>query len=150
MKYVLNIVSFCLGFLLVFAYIFPVIEKSVLVISEEESNSEQEVFTIYTDNLTTKNFDKYFLSTDNFLAIYPKVNPLYKDRLGNIYFSCKSNCNLDDFTQYYKKILEKNNFKNDLINIDYYGVEIEKIKIYSNKEKIGEILKKCTVCRINK
>lgn len=149
MNSVLKISFFFLSLFLLFFLFGNYPEKTNLVMSiDDTDNSEYQVFTIYTDNLTTKNFSKYFSNTIHFLGLYPKINPIYKDRLGKVSFSCNSSCNLEKFVSYYKQILEKNHFRSDLTNISYYGVPIEKIKIYASKEELAKILENCSICTI--
>lgn len=148
MKSVLSMIFFCVGTLILSILFFVDTEESISTMLQEDNYNEYQVFTVYTDNLTTKNFNKYFSSSSQFLTIYPKINPLYQDKLGNIYFSCSNNCNLNEFINYYKKVLETNNLKNDLTNIDYYGVSISKVKIYSTKIELEKILRNCHICAL--
>ena len=82
------------------------------------------------------------------MVIYPKINILYKDKLKNIKFNCNKNCSIDDLLKYYKDILRKNNFIQDSINIDYYGLYIEKFLVYVNDRELNNILKKCNICYV--
>lgn len=143
MKYVLNIIIFLIFIISLF---FINNDPTISVASLDDDYYQ--MYDIYADNLTTKNFTKYFSDTSNFIAVYPDINLIYKEKLGNIYFECKNKFNLDAFISYYKKVLEKNNYKNDLVNIDYYGVSIEKIRVYANKEELAQILNNCTICFI--
>ena len=113
-----------------------------------DNNYEYKFITINTPNLNTKNFDKYFDNTNNIMVIYPKINMLYKDKLGTVKFNCNKNCSIDDLLNYYKDILRKNNFIQDSINIDYYGLYIEKFLVYVNDRELNNILKKCNICYV--
>lgn len=143
MKYVLNIILILLFLWLEIAMNnYNYLSMPVMSLDEEI----YEVHNIYAENLTTKNFNKYFSDTSKFIAVYPKVNQIYKDKLKNIYYKCHKEFNIVNFTNFYKNILEKNNYKSDLERIDYYGINIEKIKIYSTKTQLNEILEKCLIC----
>ncbi len=148
MKYALNI--FFLFICLILIIKLDNSSNDGIPVMSSNDDNEYKIFDIYTNNLTTKNFDKYFSNTDNIVAVYPKVNALYKDKLGNIFFNCEKGFNIQDFISYYKKVLDKNNYKTDMISIDYYGLAIEKIKIYSNQEELLEILNNCSICTINR
>lgn len=141
MKYVLNIIILFLLLLTINSN-----KKSVPAVSLNDDSYK--IYSVYTSNLTTKNINKYFIDTSDFIIVYPKVNLIYKDKIGNIYYKCEGNFDINDFTKYYKKVLEKNNYKLDLINIDYYGINIEKIILYTSEEKINNILKKCDICSL--
>ena len=66
-------------------------------------------------------------------------------------FDSKSlNSNMTRFIKYYKNILQKNNFNNDLVMIDYNGVNIEKVKLYIEVNELKEFLKKCSSCKYEK
>lgn len=145
MKYVLMAIFFFISIFLFLNYYLEIPDDGILVMSYDNSN-EYQVYTIYTNNLTTKNFNKYFFNITSFLAIYPKINPIYKNRLGDVMFSCENACDLEKFTNYYRDLLEKNHFQNDITNIDYYGISIEKVKIYTNKENLMKILNNCSIC----
>ncbi len=144
MKYVLNIII-----LFICVFLLLIVDNDYISAPVVSLDSDYyQMYDIYADNLTTKNFTKYFSDTSNFIAVYPDINLIYKEKLGNIYFECKNKFNLEDFISYYKKVLEKNNYKNDLVNIDYYGVSIKKIRVYANKEELAQILNNCTICFI--
>ncbi len=144
MKYVLNIII-----LFICVFLLLIVDNDYISVPVVSLDSDYyQMYDIYADNLTTKNFTKYFSDTSNFIAVYPDTNLIYKEKLGNIYFECKNKFNIEDFISYYKKVLEKNNYKNDLVNIDYYGVSIKKIRVYANKEELAQILNNCTICFI--
>lgn len=145
MKYVLNIIILFI-FVVIITNITNNQDNAISVLSLDDNFYQ--IYDIYTNNLSTKHIDKYFSNTTNFMAVYPKVNVLYKDRVGDISYKCQNNFDINDFVIYYKSILEKNNFYQDLINIDYYGVNIEKIKVYASKEELDKILQKCTICSV--
>lgn len=119
------------------------------VFKEEVSNLDSEFISINTKGLTTKNFFNYFKDTSLIVSIYPKVNILYKERIGDVFLACQRTCTMTDLEKYYKSILEKNNFLQDSILIDYYGVSIDRIIIYANKEQLNNLLQKCTICKTN-
>lgn len=104
---------------------------------------------ILIPNLNTENFDSYFDDYVEVIGVYPKINLIYKNKVGNIFYTFNQNnikSDLLSFTKYYKNILKKNNFSNDLILSDYNGIGIEKVRVFLTYEKLDEILKKCNGC----
>ena len=147
MKYVSTLIFLFFIFMFFFLDSFA-LEKTKNVFKEQEEFNYQFV-SIDTKGLTTKNFFRYFEDTSWIVNIFPVVNPIYKNRLEDISFLCQRKCSIHSFEKYYKNLLEKNNFKDDSILIDYYGVSIEKIVVYVNQSELGKILKKCSVCKTN-
>ena len=147
MKYVLYILLF-------FIVLYLCIPENNLdniktTFNDLENDYEYKFITINTPNLNTKNFYKYFDNTNNIMVIYPKINMLYKEKLGTIKFKCDRNCHIERLLNYYKDVLKNNNFMQDSINVDYYGVYIDKIVFYINNEELNNILKKCNICYID-
>ena len=144
MKYVLSILL-----ILFLLYLFiPSKEDNIEFVFNEEKDFSYDFITVNTPGLTTKNFYKYFDNTNNMMAIIPKINPLYKDKLKLIRYNCNKNCSIEKLLIYYKYVLKNNNYIKDSINIDYYGMSIEKIVFYINDEELNNILKKCNICYI--
>lgn len=129
-------------------------KKDNLTVSVFDYNEEEVLTaTIFIPGLNTNNFKKYFNENIKIIGIYPKVNVLYKNKLGNLYYSFSKNTideNIKGFKKYYKNILEKNNFKNDLILYEYNGISIEKVKIFLSYEELNSILKNCYKCSYEK
>lgn len=114
---------------------------------EETEGIEASYISITAKGLTTKNLTS-FLDLRLVVALYPKINPLYREKIKITPFICNQNCNILDMEPYYKKILESNNFKYDSVLIDYQGVVIDRVILYANKEQLETILKKCTICSV--
>ena len=146
MKYVFFEMIFCL---LVISLILVTDEKQSAesVFNEIDETNSYEFVTIDTPGLTTKNFYKYFKDTKFVRIIYPKINNIYKNKIEEITYSC-DNCDINDLKHFYKNYLYNKGYKNDSFLIDYYGVEIDKIGLYINQEKLKQILKKCLLCRL--
>lgn len=125
-------------------------KKDTLIVQVFDYN-EEEVLTanIFISGLNTNNFKNYFTNEIKIIGIYPKVNAIYKNKVGNLYYSFSKNTideNIISFKKYYKSILEKNNFKNDLILLDYNGISLEKVKVFLSYEELAKILDKCNKC----
>ena len=58
--------------------------------------------------------------------------------------------NIINFTKYYKNVLEKNKFNNDLILINYNGINIDKVKVYISDDGLENFMKKCSKCKYEK
>lgn len=146
MKYVWF--GICLFFILGLFFFDSENNKAYIpVFIEEIDETEIRYISVKTEGLTTKNFAN-FLDLDLVTAIYPKINPLYSNKLKISPFVCNQNCNINDMETYYKKILESNNFKYDSVLIDYQGVIIDRVILYVNSKQLGTILKKCPICTV--
>lgn len=145
-KYV--IIDFLLFFILILFLVNKLPDDTIYPVFEETVNSlDFELVSIRTKGLTTKNFLNYFEDTSLIVSIYPDINVLYKERIGNVSFDCKRNCVITDLEKKYKKILDKNYFFHDSALVDYQGFSIEKIIVHANSEKLSNLLKKCSICK---
>lgn len=146
MKYVL--IEIFLFFMMCFFINVNLLEENTQsVFFESNDNLFYQYVFIETPGLTTRNFQKYFEDTNLVVAIYPKVNLLYKDRLGNIKFVCNKKCKLEEFENSYQETLSKYNYITDSVNIEYYGVPIDKLLIYVNSQQLNDILQICSFCK---
>ncbi len=117
--------------------------------------NEEEMLTanILIPGLNTKNFEDYFDDYVEIIGVYPKINLVYKNKIGNIFYTFNQNNmkdNLSSFTKYYKNILRKNNFMSDLVLSDYNGINIEKVRVFLTYQKLNEILRDCNDCSYEK
>ena len=127
-------------------------KEKVLVVNSVIDSDNMVEATIVVPGLSTKNFSSYFDNDDEVIGIYPKINILYKDRVSvKFYQFSKSTVtdNINDFIRYYKNILKKNNFNDDLVLADYNGIVIEKVKLYVDNKYLNEFMKKCPNCSYN-
>ena len=127
-------------------------KEKVLVVNSVIDSDNMVEATIVVPGLSTKNFSSYFDNDDEIIGIYPKINLLYKDRVSvKFYQFSKSTVtdNINDFIRYYKNILKKNNFNDDLVLADYNGIIIEKVKLYVDNKYLNEFMKKCPNCSYN-
>lgn len=135
----------------------------LIIVCNSSSEQTQMVFEYNEDDmlmaniivpgLNTKNFEKYFDDSIEIIGVYPKINLIYKNKIGNIFYTFKRNNIKDDLlslTKYYKSILRKNNFSSDLILSDYSGINIEKVRVFITYKKLNEILKECIGCSYEK
>ena len=116
---------------------------------------EEEMLTanILIYGLNTKNFENYFDDYVEIIGVYPKINLVYKNKIGNIFYTFNQNNMKDDLsslTKYYKNILRKNNFISDLVLSDYNGINIEKVRAFLTYQKLNEILRECNDCSYEK
>lgn len=111
------------------------------------------IVNIIIPNLNTNNFSDYFNEQLEIIGLYPKVNILYKDKIGNMFYSFSKDgikANITSFIKYYKSVLRKNNFTNDLILTEYSGINIEKVKVYLSYEELNYFLRNCFNCTYEK
>ena len=123
--------------------------ESVFDYNEEDNL----VLNIYIPNLDTNNFKNYFDNEIEIIGIYPKINMIYKNKLGNLFYLFTGNNleeNINNFTKYYKGVLKKNNFSNDLILSDYNGIKIEKVKVITTSFILNKMLERCNNCSYEK
>lgn len=128
-------------------------KEEVIVVNGELDSNEMVTVLLIIPSLNTNNFTNYFDDNIEIIGIYPKVNMLYKEKIGNMYYQFnKNNIKQDiiNFSKFYKKILQKNNFSNDLILINYNGINIEKVKVYINNDNLESFMKKCNGCKYEK
>ena len=72
MKYVLNIMI-----LFICVFLLLIIDNDYISAPVVSLDSDYyQMYDIYADNLTTKNFTKYFSDTSNFIAVYPDIAAL--------------------------------------------------------------------------
>ena len=128
-------------------------KEDVMVVNNELDSNEMETILINIPGLNTNNFSNYFDGSIEIIGIYPKVNMLYKERIGNMYYQFNKNNikqDITSFIKYYRSVLEKNNFNNDLILINYNGISIESVKVYINGDNLEKFMRDCNGCRYEK
>lgn len=128
-------------------------KEEVIVVNSELDSNEMMNILLSIPGLNTNNFTSYFSDNIEIIGIYPKVNVLYKERLGNMFYQFNKNSIKQDiinFSKYYKSILEKNKFNNDLILINYNGISIEKVSVYISGADLETFMKKCNSCKYEK
>ena len=127
-------------------------KEEVLVVNSIIDSDHMVEATIVVPGLSTKNFSSYFDDDVEIIGIYPRINLLYKDRIAVKFYQFSKGTvtdNMNDFMRYYKNILKKNNFNDDLVLIDYNGIGIEKVKLYVDNKYLNEFIKKCPNCNYN-
>lgn len=144
-------------FLILVAFLFLIIvcnngsEQTQMVFDYNEE--EMLTANILIPGLNTKNFEDYFDDYVEIIGVYPKINLVYRNKIGNIFYTFNQNNVKDDLsslTKYYKNILRKNNFISDLVLSDYNGINIEKVRVFLTYQKLNEILRECNDCSYEK
>ena len=144
-------------FLILVAFLFLIIvcnngsEQTQMVFEYDEE--EMLTANILISGLNTKNFENYFDDYVEIIGVYPKINLVYRNKIGNIFYTFNQNNVKDDLsslTKYYKNILRKNNFISDLVLSDYNGINIEKVRVFLTYQKLNEILRECNDCSYEK
>ena len=144
-------------------FLILVVILFLIIVCNNASEQTQMVFdyngegmltaNILIPGLNTKNFEDYFDDYVEIIGIYPKTNLVYKNKIGNIFYTFNQNNMKDDllsFTKYYKNILRKNNFMSDLVLSVYNGINIEKVRVFLTYQKLKEILRECNDCSYEK
>lgn len=128
-------------------------KEEVMLVNNQLDSNEMVTVLINIPGLNTNNFSNYFDGNIEIIGIYPKVNMLYKEKIGNMYYQFNKNNikqDITSFTKYYKGVLEKNKFNNDLILINYNGISIESVKAYINGDNLENFMRKCNGCKYEK
>ena len=95
------------------------------------------------NNLNTNNFIDYFKGI-NIISIYPHVNPIYKDRIGNIYYKFSSSdilSEIEKFKYNYMKLIKKNSYS-DYNYLYVSGINIDKVVIYISNKELNKFIDK--------
>lgn len=115
--------------------------KSYIIYHIPKNDNIYNIYTISIENLNTKNFTNYFQKT-KINKIYPKINPIYKNMIGNISYKFKTNNinqELNTFKKSYLKLIKKNSYT-DYNYIYVNGINIEKVEIQATEEEINKII----------
>lgn len=114
-----------------------------------DTKGDYNIYNITFDriNLNTLNFIDFFKDLNGkILGIYPKINSLYADKLTNEinYYAFNTNnsisYNLNNFTNFYKSILDDYGFDNDIEKIHFNGIKIDKVKMYTTFDMINQFI----------
>lgn len=106
-------------------------DKTVMVMNDFDNIDQYKNYLIELDNINTNNFNDFFTDL-NILAIYPKINPIYKDRLPKAYVYK----DIDTFKENYLDELKASGCYVDVMNYITRPIDIEKILVYTSKNEI--------------
>lgn len=125
-----------------FLLLIPIKKEKLETVFYEESMSYYEL-DVSKCNVTTNNIlDK--VDGAIIKKLYPYIDKSYNSILKYDldYYEIKNIKDLDEFINYYKKLLQKLG-KNNLIYVtNFNGVPIEKMIVYGEFSKINEIIKR--------
>ena len=125
-----------------FLLLIPIKKEKLETVFYEESMSYYE-FDVSKCNVTTNNIlDK--VDGSIIKKLYPYIDKSYTNILKYDldYYEIKNINNLDEFINYYKKLLQKIG-KNNLIYVtNFNGVPIEKMIVFDKFSKINQLLSK--------
>ena len=97
------------------------------------SDDSYNLYYVSIDNLNTLNFFSYFKGF-NVIRVYPYVNPIYKNMIGEVSYEFSSN-NINNeinlFNRYYLDLIKKNSYS-DYNYLYINGIFIEKVLVYAN------------------
>lgn len=99
------------------------------------------VYRLQINNLSTKNIINYIDKLD-IVSIYPSVNPIYREQIGDIVYQVKSDdikTEVDNFKNNYLKIIKKNNYS-DYNYLYVNGINIKAIDVYMNSHEMYDFL----------
>ena len=108
-----------------------------------KSDDSYRVYTITIEGLNTKNIYNY-LNDVKILRIYPRINPIYKDKIGNVFYQFRGVDDIEIFTKEFLKLIKKNSF--DDYNYSYIcGVDIEKLDVIIKGSELYDLINKYNV-----
>lgn len=99
------------------------------------------LYVLYTDNLSTKNIVNYFSDID-VIRIYPRVNPIYKNNIGNVSYKINSSdlfYEINMFKEEYLSLIKKNSYL-DYNYLYLNGIDIERIDVYISNNDLYKLL----------
>lgn len=99
------------------------------------------IYSVSIDNLNTKNFFSYFEGIC-VVRVFPKINPIYKNILGNLSYKFSSsdiNSEISLFNKYYLSIIKKNSYS-DYNYLYINGIDIDKVFIYISEKDLYTFL----------
>ena len=108
-----------------------------------KSDDSYRVYTITIEGLNTKNIYNY-LNEVKILRIYPRINPIYKDKIGNVFYQFRGVDDIEIFTKEFLKLIKKNSF--DDYNYSYIcGDDIEKLDVIIKGSELYDLINKYNV-----
>lgn len=118
-------------------------EDTISVFNEMDNNYNIYNLDISQANITTNNFSNYF-SNYKIININPYINPIYEKFIPiKTYLfdmSKSSSSNISEFKEIYLKHIYDNNYINDYQRLNYNGIKINKISVYTTKKRLKRIL----------
>jgi len=105
------------------------------------SDDSYGLYSLHVDGLNTNNFFSFF-SDINVIRIYPYINPIYRDRIGNVSYK------IDSFNLYYEINTFKNKYlslikKNSYSDYNYLylnGISIDRVDVYMSGTDLYDFL----------
>ena len=105
------------------------------------SNDSYNLHTLTFENLSTNNIFLYF-SNINIVKIYPYVNPIYSDKIGELFYEVRG-YNLSDeinnFKEKYLNLIKKNSYL-DYNYLYTNGINISKMDVYISDKDLYDII----------
>ena len=104
------------------------------------SNDSYDLHTLSFDNLSTNNFLNYF-SDINVIKLYPYVNPIYKESIGDLVYEVRGNLSdeISNFKEQYLNIIKKNSYL-DYNYLYINGINISKMDVYLSDKDLYDII----------
>lgn len=117
--------------LIIFIFLFNLnYSENIMTTFKENNLNNFYILEFPNNNLSTNNFSNYF---DDIQVIWIEFNTKYNVKKRYVYKD------IVDVKNKYIEELNKNNYKVDAINMFVSGIVINKIKVYSNINKINSL-----------
>lgn len=114
-------------------------------------NDSYGIHTLVFENLSTNNIFDYF-SNINIIKIYPSVNPIYKDKIGDLSYEVRGydlHNEINNFKYNYLDIIKKNSYL-DYNYLYVNGINIDKMDVYMSLRDLYEIFNSGLLVKIIK
>lgn len=121
------------------------------LVSQEDIDDSYQLYYLSFNNLTTKNFSKYFDDSFKIIGIYPKINPLYDYKIKEYlkYYPFKFNTNTKNINDFMNLYLEQMNLYKEKEKYLINGIPIKIVKVYASTINIYKLMDKYTEIKYN-
>lgn len=95
------------------------------------------------EDINTLNLNKYITHDMEIISIIPYVNPIYKDKIGNLKYNFSTvsyQNNINNFTKYYKDTINNSGYLDNLSEVDVNGIKINEIEVYTKGSNIVDLI----------
>lgn len=104
------------------------------------SDDSYGLYSLYVEGLNTNNFLSYF-SDINVIRIYPYINPIYRDRIGEVSYEFDSSnisYEIEIFKNKYLSLIKKNSYLD--YNYLYLNINIDRVDVYMSGSDLYNFL----------
>ena len=130
--------------------IYKINNKETIPVSNISNFNIDDYNVFYLDlsesSISTNNIDKFIPKSVDIISITPYINPIYKDKIGNLKYNFMSNLsvkkNINNFINYYKETIDSYNYIDDIEYSVKDGIKILELEVYARGIDIVNIIYK--------